>query len=59
MDPYHLLEGISKIGFIGYFAFFLSPDHLREPALSSTGPHPTSSIVSGLRQAGEVRQPRD
>ena len=39
LDPYHLNWGISKVGFTGFHAFFLRPDHPRESTLSSIGPH--------------------
>ena len=48
-----------KVGVIGFYAFFLRPDLPREPALSSTGPHPppalfqASGIVSGLVREGK------
>ena len=52
-------QGISKAGFTGFYAFFLRPDCPGDSALSSTRLHQPSVIVSGLSQAGEVRQPRD
>ena len=60
MDPYQKTEDIlSKAGFTGFYAFFLRPDGPRElPFLPGAAP-PTGSIVSGLSQEGEVRQPRD
>ena len=44
MDPYQKIEGISKVGFIGFYVVFLSPDSPREPTLSNTGLHRPLSL---------------
>ena len=59
MDPYQKIEDIlSKAGFIGFYAFFLRPDRPGELPVPAQAALPFG-IVSGLSQAGEVRQPRD
>ena len=38
MDPYQKIEDIlSKVGFTGFYAFFLRPDHPGEPPIPAQG----------------------
>ena len=39
LDPYQKIEGISKVGFIGFYVVFLRSNCPREPTLFSTRPH--------------------
>ena len=50
---------LSKAGFTGFYVFFLRPDHPQGIIPFQNRSAPPSVIVSGLSQAGEVRQPRD
>ena len=59
-DPYQKTEDIlSKAGFTGFYVFFLRPDGPWGICPFQHRTAPPSVIVSGLSQAGEVRQPRD
>ena len=37
MDPYQKTDGISKVGFIGFYGVFLRPDCPREPPFPAQG----------------------
>ena len=37
MDPYQKIEGISKVGFIGFYVVFLGPDCPRDPPFPAQG----------------------
>ena len=60
LDSCEKTEGIlSKAVFTGFFVFCLRPDGPQGICPFQREDVPPSVIVSGLSQAGEVRQPRD
>ena len=58
MDPYQKTDGISKVGFIGFYAFFLRPDHLGDLPFPEEGVS-TSGFVSGLRHCFRLNSGRE